>query len=254
MTDAAALPEGYVLHPFTSLGSTNDEARSLAEAGAAAGQVVVAGEQTAGRGRFGRGWSSPPGNLYASVLLRPARALSEFGQLSLVASLALAEAIAGRAETPLAITLKWPNDVLLPGGKVAGILLESGGEAGPGGRFVIIGSGVNLVSAPEGMPYPTTALAREGITGVTPERLLNAYLHALERWRATWEHGGFAKVRHAWLAQAAGLGGPIRLRLPGEEVSGRFVDLSAGGTLLLEGADGTRREIAAGDVVLGAAA
>jgi BirA family biotin operon repressor/biotin-[acetyl-CoA-carboxylase] ligase len=247
-----ALPEGYVLHRFGAIGSTNDEARRLAEAGAPAGQVVLAAEQTAGRGRAGRTWTSPPGNLYVSVLLRPGRDLATFGQLSLIASLALAEAVAGLTATPSAVSLKWPNDVLLKGDKIAGILLESGGDGGSGGRFVIIGSGVNLVSAPEDTPYPATSLAREGITGVTPERLLASYLEALERWRALWEQAGFAEIRAAWLARAANLHGPIRLRLPGEETAGRFADLTPGGALILELQDGSRREIAAGDVVLGA--
>lgn len=252
MSKPATLPEGYVLHRFGAVGSTNDEARRLAEAGAPAGQVVVAAEQTAGRGRSGRAWTSPPGNLYASVLLRPTQDLRAFGQLSLIASLALAEAVASLAATPSEVSLKWPNDVLLRGGKIAGILLESGGDGGAGGRFLIIGSGVNLLNAPEDTPYPATSLAREGITGVTAERLLAAYLEALERWRARWERDGFAEVRKAWLARAANLHGPIRLRLPGGEIAGRFADLSPGGALIVEFENGSRREIAAGDVVLGA--
>ena len=252
MSGSAALPDGYVLHRFGAIGSTNDEARRLAEAGAPAGQVVVADQQTAGRGRSGRAWISPSGNLYASVLLRPTRDLRMFGQLSLIASLALAEAIAELATTPLAIRLKGPNDVLLEGGKVAGILLESGGDGGPGGRFVIIGSGVNLTSAPADTPYPATSLAREGLTDLSPERLLAGYLGALERWRAIWEQRGFAEIRTAWLARAANLDGPIRLRLPTEQLAGRFADLTPAGALILEQGNGSRREITAGEVVLGA--
>lgn len=254
MTATSTLPDAFVLHEFESVGSTNDEARRLAETGAADGQVVVAGEQTAGRGRYGRSWTSPPGNLYASVLLRPRRELRDLGQLSLVASLALAEAITGLARAPLDVTLKWPNDVLLRAAKVAGILLESGEGTGGQGLWVIIGSGVNVASAPEGTPYPVTSLALEGLDDVTPARLLRAYLGALDRWRSIWEGSGFGEVRTAWMARGVGLGGPIRLRLPSGEIAGRFVDLSASGTLLLEFPDGARREIAAGDIVLGSAA
>lgn len=247
---APRLPDGYVLHLFDRVGSTNDEAKRLAEAGAASGQVVVGREQTKGRGRHGRSWSSPPGNLYASVLLRPDCSLAETAQLSLLASLALVEALERLGPPGLDLALKWPNDVLIRGAKTAGILLESGHAPGTAGRWVVIGSGVNVASCPDGLPYPTTALEREGFAPA-PLAVLEAYLQSLDVWLARWRRSGFAAVRSAWRARCHGLGQEIRLRLEHEELLGRFVDLTSTGALLLESADGRRRELAAGDVLYG---
>src|SRR5690606_31944179 len=129
VTTAPGLPPGYVLHAFDRVESTNDEARRLAEQGAAAGAVVVATEQLKGRGRHGRAWASPPGNLYASLLLRPEAGLAEVAQLSLVASLALAETLIALGPPAANVRVKWPNDVLVRGAKVAGLLLESAVDA-----------------------------------------------------------------------------------------------------------------------------
>lgn len=252
MTTSSRLPQGWVEHAYERVASTNDLARDLALAGAASGQVVVAVEQTRGRGRYGRAWASPPGNLYASVMLRPRCPAADTPQLSLVAGLALAEALERLGPPGLAITLKWPNDVLLGDAKVAGILLES--ASAPDGRatWVIIGTGVNLVWCPDDVAYPATTLAREGFaTTLTPSDLLVAYLAALDGWLTRWREDGFAVVREAWRGRSFGLGTVVRLRLEHEEVAGRFVGLGDGGALLLELADGRRREITTGDVVWG---
>jgi BirA family biotin operon repressor/biotin-[acetyl-CoA-carboxylase] ligase len=241
------LPAGFRLVCLPSVASTNDELRRRAEAGAAPGLVVVAEEQTEGRGRYGRRWTSPPGNLHASVLLRQDRPLAEIAQLSLVAGLALVDALAAHAPGLLDARLKWPNDLLIGGAKVAGILLESGGPD-PRRPWVIVGSGVNVASAPVDTPYPATSLLREGFAGLAPLDLLASYLQALSAWLDRWQDQGFAGIRTAWRARAFGLGGMIRLRLEREEVYGRFVDLGAGGALLIEEADGRRREITAGEI------
>lgn len=250
MSLTCRLPPGFVLHAFDTVGSTNDEARRLAEAGAAEGQVVFAKEQTRGRGRYGRHWQSPPGNLYASVLLRPGRPPGEAAQLSLLAGLALAEAIERFAPPALELALKWPNDVLVRGAKTAGVLLESEGDGKSG--WVIVGSGVNIEHCPADVPYPATALRREGFpAAVGPPDLLEAYLERLAAWLARWRADDWSDIRAAWRARSYGLGHDIRLRLAKEELSGRFVDLTCSGSLLLEQADGVRREIAAGDVLWG---
>jgi BirA family transcriptional regulator, biotin operon repressor / biotin---[acetyl-CoA-carboxylase] ligase len=252
VTASPRLPEGWVEHAFDQVASTNDLAREMALAGAASGQVVVANEQTRGRGRYGRAWASPPGNLYASVMLRPGCAAADAPQLSLLAGLALAEALEQLGPPGLGVTLKWPNDVLLGDAKVAGILLES--AAAPDGRaaWVIVGTGVNLVWCPDDVPYPATTLAREGFAAtLTPAHLLAAYLTALDGWLARWREQGFPAVREAWRGRSFGLGTLVRLRLEHEEVAGRFVGLGAGGALLLELADGRRREITTGDVFWG---
>jgi BirA family transcriptional regulator, biotin operon repressor / biotin---[acetyl-CoA-carboxylase] ligase len=245
------LPDAFVLHAFDRLESTNDEAKRLAEAGSPAGQVVWALEQTRGRGRYGRSWQSPPGNLYASVLLRPDCAMAEVAQLSLLASLALFDALTQLGPAQPELALKWPNDVLLAGAKTAGILLEGAARADGAAAWVVIGSGVNIVSFPGDTPYPATALAESGFGMLTPATLLEAYLAALDGWLRRWRSEGFSPVREAWRGRSFNLGGPIRLRLQDGELQGRFVDLTQGGGLLLEQADGSRREIAAGDVLYG---
>jgi BirA family biotin operon repressor/biotin-[acetyl-CoA-carboxylase] ligase len=246
---APLLPPGYVLRAFDRVESTNDEAKRLAEQGAEAGVVVVARQQLKGRGRHGRLWESPPGNLYASLLLRPDCTIAASAQLSLVASLALAEALLALAPAVADVRVKWPNDVLVRGAKVAGLLLES--AAGPAERvaWVVVGSGVNIESAPAGTPYPATALCYQGFPPIAPLELLARYLGALDGWLTRWQDGGFAAVRPAWLALGSGIGQRIRLRLPGEELAGRFLDVTEQGALLV-GQDGDRqRQITVGELL-----
>ncbi len=237
-----ALPEGFVLCHLARVGSTNDEARRRAEAGAEARLVVMADEQTRGRGRHGRDWSSPAGNLYASVLLPANGPLAASAQLSFVAGLALADALERHAPEGTVIRLKWPNDVLIGRAKVAGILLETVGTG------VIIGTGVNIASYPGDTPYPATSLDAQGFAPTTPRAVLGSYLTALDRWFRHWCESGFAPLRTAWCARSLGLGEEIRLRLEREDLLGRFVDVTATGSLLLDLGAGGRREIAAGDV------
>jgi BirA family transcriptional regulator, biotin operon repressor / biotin---[acetyl-CoA-carboxylase] ligase len=242
------LPEGFLLHAHERLGSTNDEARRLADEGAPAGTVVLAAEQGRGRGRHGRSWASPPGNLYASVLLRPECAMAVATQLSLVAGLALAEALAALGPPAVDLQLKWPNDVLISGAKTAGILLEGASSADGQATWVVAGAGVNLVSCPDDLGYPVTCLAREGFPTLSPEAVLEAYLQQLDDWLRRWRETGFGAIRRAWLARGFGLGSEIRLRLDRGELRGRWLDLTDTGSLLVEQAGGRRREIATGDV------
>jgi BirA family transcriptional regulator, biotin operon repressor / biotin---[acetyl-CoA-carboxylase] ligase len=249
---APALPDFYRLVAFEVIGSTNDEARSLARAGAADGTIVWAKEQTAGRGRRGRTWISPPGNLYASLIVRPVGAEpAHAAQLGFVAALGLGEALSELvgAGARLQLRYKWPNDLLLGGRKIAGILLEA--ETGAGGSldFVVIGIGVNLVSRPADVEYPAISLAEEGHAGIAPAHLLAAFGRHFALWASRWRAEGFAPVRLAWLARAEGLGDRVRVRLERETLCGRFLDLDDDGALLLlDAADGRRRRIAAGEV------
>jgi BirA family biotin operon repressor/biotin-[acetyl-CoA-carboxylase] ligase len=249
VTTGPQLPHGYVLHAFDRVESTNDEARRLAEQGFAAGAVVVADEQLKGRGRHGRAWTSPPGNLYASLLLRPEGTLARAAQLSLVASLALAEALIALAPPAADVRVKWPNDVLVRGAKVAGFLLESAAEGDERVAWLIIGSGVNIASAPADTPYPATALRYEGFPPVTPMDVLGRYLGALDGWLARWRAGGFAAVRPAWLALGSRIDDRVRLRLGREEVAGRFLDVTDHGALLVAEDGDRRREITAGELL-----
>jgi BirA family transcriptional regulator, biotin operon repressor / biotin---[acetyl-CoA-carboxylase] ligase len=242
-----ALPPGFRLHRYDTIGSTNDEAKALARAGAPSGTVVWAGEQTAGRGRRGRTWLSPPGNLYLSLVLRPDEAPARAAQLGFVAALGLGEALTPLAGHALQLRYKWPNDLLANGKKLAGILLESENATKDRVDFVVVGVGVNLVDAPRAVEFPATSLAAEGIVGITPAALLEGFARHFDVWARRWREEGFAPLRAAWLAAASGLGESVRVRLERQTLLGRFQGLDDDGALLLEAAEG-RRRIAAGEV------
>ena len=244
---APALPPGYTLVALDEVPSTNDEAARLAAEGAADGTVVWARRQSAGRGRRGRQWVSPEGNLYCSVVLRPDVPLARAAGLSLVAAVAAGDMVAGFLPGR-AVEHKWPNDILVDGAKIAGILLEASGS--PHGKvdWVVVGCGVNLAVHPVAEGLAATDLGRERGAPVTAEEALAALLESLRRWRGRWETAGIRPVRDAWLARARGLGEAIAVRLPQEEISGRFEGLDETGALLLRLADTTVRTISAGDV------
>jgi len=249
MTGAAApLPEGYTLVRHDSLPSTNDEAVRLAAAGAADGTVVWAGRQSAGRGRRGRDWQSPEGNLYCSILMRPRTPMARAAGLSLVAAVAVGDTVAGILPPDARVEHKWPNDVMVDRAKVAGILLEA--SAGPGGTtdWVVIGCGVNVAADPAVAGQPVTTLARAAGQAVAVQGVLEALLANLRLWRDRWETLGIGPVRDAWLRRARGLGEDITVRLPREELHGRFDGLDDSGALLLRLSDATYRTISAGDV------
>jgi BirA family transcriptional regulator, biotin operon repressor / biotin---[acetyl-CoA-carboxylase] ligase len=241
------LPEGYRLVSRETVGSTNDEATRLARSGAEQGTLVWALEQTSGRGRRGRAWSSPRGNLYASLVLRPACRLEHAGQLGFVAALAVGDALAALVPGLHQPALKWPNDVLVGGRKIAGVLLES--EIGENGSpaFLIVGVGINLVSAPTDAEFAATSILGEGHRPPEPVAMLEAFAPHFDTWARCWRAEGFAPVRAAWRTRARGLGEPIRVRLETTTLHGRFADIDQQGVLLLDTPDG-RRRIAAGDV------
>jgi BirA family transcriptional regulator, biotin operon repressor / biotin---[acetyl-CoA-carboxylase] ligase len=257
------LPPFFTIHRFEKIGSSNDEVRRLAESGAPEGTLVWAGEQTAGRGRRGRNWVSPPGNLYLSLLLRPGVDYATAPQLGFVCALAMGEAVASFLPDAAArVRYKWPNDLLVDGAKIAGILLEAGpvtartttASADPGPRYVIAGIGVNIVSAPIDTPYPALALADAGATGAHPPTLLTRFAEHFEAGYAVWREEGFARMRGAWLAASHCVGDEMVVRIgEGQEIHGRFLDLDADGALLLELASGERRRIGAGEVQMMAA-
>ncbi len=230
---------------YETLGSTNAEALVLARAGERGPLWITAKTQSAGRGRRGSSWVSPPGNLYATLLLTEPSAPQDAPQLSFVAALALHDAVSLAAPqlAPL-LKVKWPNDLLLGTKKLAGILME--GECEPV-FSVAIGIGVNCVSNPPDAAYPATDLATAGAL-VAPARLFDALAPALTQRAAQWRRGqGFAFVRADWLKRAAGIGEPIRVRLPARELAGRFQGLDEAGRLLVAGPDGTEI-VTAGEV------
>jgi BirA family transcriptional regulator, biotin operon repressor / biotin---[acetyl-CoA-carboxylase] ligase len=254
---------GRALIARASVGSTNDEAWAAFAADAPDGTVVVADTQTAGRGRHGRVWHTAPGlSLALSVLLRQGCEPPALGLLPLVAGLAVAEALEGLGARP---ALKWPNDVLLEGRKVAGVLCETRragpatrGSFGPGaGRAAaVVGTGVNLgqtgADFPEEISATATSLALVGVTA-SREDVAAAFLDMLEvRWDEL-QHAGPAAPIEAWRARAAFWDRPVTVRVPGGEVSGVARGLDAEGALLLTLADGTESTVRAGDLDLGPA-
>ena len=235
----ASLPEFFRLAAFETIDSTNAEALRRAGTGAPSGTLVWSRTQTSGRGRRGRLWSSPPGNLYCSVLLTDS-GVGALPQLSFLTALALRDGIAAVAPA-VPVRFKWPNDLLVRGRKIAGVLLE----VAPGGS-VVFGTGVNVAGHPEG----ATSLAAEGAE-VAVADLLGAYAAALRRWLDQLEDEGFGAVRATWLAGADGLGAPVEVRLAAVTLRGTFAALDAEGALLLETPSG-RHKITAGDVFLAA--
>ena len=240
-------PSGVAKHLHDSIDSTNEEARRLLDRGQAGPLWVAAKQQTAGRGRQGRNWSSEPGNLAATYLAPVSGGPAEAALLSFAAALAVADTLEGLAPDQV-ISLKWPNDVLLNNKKTCGILLESFGS-GNGSFQIAIGIGLNLIHAPpdEEANWPPTSIGRE--TGVAPdfELALTTLAAAIAARLAELEAKGFAATREAWLACASHLGQDIQVRLPRETLTGRFAGLDITGALVLEQPTGTRL-IAAGDV------
>lgn len=245
-----AQSQGYRLVSFESIGSTNAEGLARARAGDAGQLWLVADEQTAGRGRRNRAWVSPRGNLYASVMEVLAVAPAVAATLGFAAGVALAEALRAFG---VDARLKWPNDVLLDGAKLSGIGLEAE-SLGEDRVAIVAGIGVNVVSAPQGMPYRATSLADAGFA--IP--LAQLFAELSERWvgaRRLWSEGrGMGELRRKWLTHAAGVGGKVTIQIGGRTVTGTFETIDDGGYLIVATADGRRVQIASGDVFFGDAA
>ncbi|KAF0114312.1 MAG: BirA family transcriptional regulator biotin operon repressor / biotin-acetyl-CoA-carboxylase ligase [Rhodobacteraceae bacterium] len=204
---------------------------------------ILAGLQTAGRGRRSRPWSSPQGNFHATLVLKPIEAPEQVALRSFAAALALRDALVRLTGLAGNLSLKWPNDVLLNGGKLAGILLESAGLNGPD-PVLCIGIGVNLIAAPDpsqvepGAVPPVSLLQETGLR-VTPEAFLDALAPAYAAWEATFTDEGFAPLRAAWLSHAARLGEPIRARTGSDIREGVFQTIDVAGNLILRTPDAT---------------
>lgn len=245
------LPAGYRLVRLEAVDSTNAEARRRADAGEPGPLWIWSLRQSAGRGRGGRPWQSQPGNLFASLLLGLSCPISTASQLALLAGIASYDAIAKLLPDPgeAELLLKWPNDVLIKGDKVAGMLLESATEKSPGRCKVVIGTGINLTTHPDDLPQPATDLAAHGVN-VTPQAALETLASVTEAWLNRWGEGvSFPAVRRAWLDRAGPTGRPLKVRLKDqEEAEGTFAGLDSAGALRLLMTDGAERRIAAGDV------
>lgn len=243
-------PEGYGLHELQSVDSTLNEAARIAPS--ITGPLwIMAHEQTVARGRRGRVWTHPKGNLAATLVIRPQGDLEQAALRSFVAALALFDACVGVTGRTAGLSLKWPNDVLLNGGKLAGILLESTGH-GREVSHLAIGIGVNLAEAPDaGQVEPNAvrpaSLLSETGAQVTPQDFLTELAAAYARYEVQFTTYGFEPIRTAWLGRAARLGEVITARTATSETVGSFETVDAGGNLVLNTAKG-RVNIPAADV------
>ena len=250
----AADGRSWRVERFAALASTNDAALDRARGGDPGDLWIVADRQTSGRGRRGRVWVSEAGNLYASALLIDPCEPPRLAELPFVTVVAVRRAIgAAVARGDERVRIKWPNDVLVDGAKVSGILLES--TRLPDGRTAVaVGIGINCRSAPVATETPATSLLACG-SGIFPERLFDDLRRAFAAALGIWERGlGFGEIRADWLAHAGGIGAPIRVRLVAGEETGVFEAIDPAGRLVLRTVDGERRTISAGDVFFPATA
>jgi BirA family transcriptional regulator, biotin operon repressor / biotin---[acetyl-CoA-carboxylase] ligase len=245
-----ALSAGFQVLAFETIGSTNDAAMALARAGGPDRCWFVARSQTSGRGRHGRTWASPPGNLHASLLLVDAVPIELAPQLGFVAGVALAHALRALVAEDARLKLKWPNDVLFDGAKLGGILLESAALAA-GHSASVIGIGVNCRSYPRDLAYPATALCETGAAQSTPQDVFLRLSAEIAHWLDVFAAGKkFAAIRREWLSLVTGLGAPIKVSTPARDFHGLFQTIDATGRLMLENEAGVVA-IEAGDVILG---
>lgn len=236
-------PVGYGKRVLAEVDSTNAEAARIA--GELTGPEWILGlRQTKGRGRRGRAWNDPAGNFAGTLVLRPNESPETVALRSFVAALALYDAFVSATGRPQAFSLKWPNDVLLNGAKVAGILLESAGMAGGQVSHIAIGIGVNLKEAPDASQLEARAVAPVSLSSetgvaVTPEEFLDLLAPAYAAYEAQFTTYGFAPIREAWLARAAKLGEVITARTSRDETVGTFETVDLSGNLVLKSAGGT---------------
>lgn len=240
-------PAGYVLKHFEVLDSTNEEAKRLAACGERGPVWIVSDRQTAGRGRRGRAWQSPTGNLAATLLLSPEKSANESAQLSFVAALAVLDVVS-RFAPEADVRVKWPNDVLADGMKIAGILLESASSGARRLDWLAVGVGINLAHFPAGTDFPATSFAALGYPALEPCIAATELAAAWDEWYHSWRKRGFEPIKDAWLSQAARLGERIRARLAAREIGGIFEGIDGDGALILRETADRVHIIAAGEV------
>ncbi len=240
-------PSEYKRLALEYVDSTNTEAARMAKSGADEGLWVTSRQQANGRGRRGRVWSSLDGNLFASLLLRPNVKAPDAANLSFVASLAVYDVATKFLSRSKDVSVKWPNDVLVDGAKISGILLESSTKADGFVDHLIIGIGLNVKISPTGTPYKTTSLQENGSVASADEAMSDL-MTSFEHWYDIWCEEGFLPIRKAWLERANHLGKTVSAKLTEtSEIKGIFSDLAADGALILD-VDGDMRHIHAGDI------
>jgi len=239
------------IRSFSEVDSTQRVAKDLAADGAPEGTVVIAGTQSEGRGRAGRRWVSPLGGLWLSVVLRPKLTPAEAQKMTLAVGVAAARAI--MHTTGLNVELKWPNDVLIDGRKVCGILTESSIRSGLL-EFLVVGVGINanvdLPKLPPDLQASTTSLSRELKREIPIEELTKAVLEELQKVYASLSSGSFASVLSDWKGLTSTIGSWVEVKTPDRAVEGLAEDVDLDGSLMLRLRNGSRARIVAGDASL----
>lgn len=230
----------FIIHEFDELESTNLHAMNLAKSKQIfENEIIVASQQTGGRGRMDRKWESPKGNLYFSLILQPKVALAKIPQISFIAAVALRKALQ-KILLNEKINNKWPNDILINDKKIAGILIENDAS------LVVLGVGINILSNPENTIFPATNLAEFGVE-ISAQKLLEKFLDEFEVFYKNWLDFGFVGTRNSWLQGAFRLNEEIKINLGGKVLIGNFEDVDLEGSLLLKIEDKIHK-ISCGDV------
>ncbi len=242
---------GKEIHHFKEVESTNDVAKDLAIRGAPEGTIVVAEVQMRGRGRLDRGWFSPPGGIWISLILRPSMSPADIPKITLMTSVAVAKAIS--EVTGLGVKIKWPNDILLDGKKVAGILTEMGAEADRL-NFVVVGIGINAnvdidIFPPDIEPHATSVKRALG-ENVDRLKLLRCLLERLERKYIRLQEGKFKGILNEWKGLCTTLGSQVKISTVDGEIQGKATGVDEHGALILKLASGKTKTIYAGDVTI----
>ena len=242
MGDLPELPKGITLLSYDCLDSTNSEALRLIASGKASDGIVIhADRQTAGRGRRDASWESPEGNLYLTLITKVSDQRLA-GQLAFVASLAIRDAVIKFLDNTTTVSCKWPNDLLLNGKKLSGILIEAANG------LYVVGIGINLTPVPSSISEKAISLADAGAI-VTPSEMLFAVISEFQHWNNTWETSGFSVLRESWLTSAHGIDKRIIARFPdGSEDHGVILGIDGMGALVLERGSGSTRKITAGEI------
>jgi BirA family biotin operon repressor/biotin-[acetyl-CoA-carboxylase] ligase len=248
----SGLPKGYRLETLETVDSTNLEALRRSVQGEQGPLWIRAVEQSGGRGRNGRGWLSPPGNLYASLLIQLDVAPERASQLALVAGVAVHRVIASLLPQEAAtrrLHLKWPNDLLLDAAKLAGVLVEASMTTGTRELTAVIGIGVNVATHPAGIGRPATHLALHG-AGIAPADLLARIAGSVDLVLGLWLKQGFAALREEWLARAHRIGVEVAAETHAGPVRGIFTGLAEDGALMVKSEDGSEHRVSFGDVTI----
>lgn len=243
---------GHRLHYYDKIGSTNEEAFRLGEEGAPEGTVLIAESQTSGKGRMQRVWYSPPGaNIYTSVILRPPAGTMKATQIPIAAGVAAAETL--NELCPGKAWIKWPNDVLIGGKKVCGILAQIK-MSGQAVDFVVVGIGINVNLGRKQFPRDIQAIATSmaieaGREISRPELIIRLYEN-MAKWYRELTRNGFAAVRERWLNLSEMIGKTVSVMFQNDAVSGEAVGLDEDGSLILRTATNQRKTVSAGDATI----